>query len=129
MIDQRRNKFRRIDLSAGHRLIMAADFKHMLIDQCLCIVDHSDHADCKYAEAGPYQKRLRIAVVDASDRCRSLHIFKHMLEFCTERGIIDLMDLALQSDLFIVCSDASGLSSEMRVVIDSEKHLIQTIFF
>ena len=128
-VDQRRYQLCGIDLAAGHGFVMAADLEHMAVDQFLCVIDHADNTDRKNAEACPDQQRLRIAVVDTADRRGSLHIFKDMLELGPERRIVDLVDLPLKTDLFVIRSDAAGLRSEMGMVVHSEKHFVQAIFF
>ena len=128
LVDQRREQLCRVDPAAGHRVEVTAGLLKIPVDQLGCVVDDTDVADGIGAEMRADQHRLRVAVGDHTDRGRTAHLVKNMLKFGTEGRVFDVMDLALQSDFFIIRRQTSAARSEVRMIVNAEEHIHHAVF-
>lgn len=109
LVNEGCDEFRAVDLSAGHGAEVPAGEGQVVVDQVRRIVDDADGGDGVDAQIGTDEQGLGIGVRDAADGCRALHLVQHVAELCTERRILDVVDLPLQAELRVPGGHAAAL--------------------
>ena len=84
-IHQCRYQLGRVDRTARHGVEMTAAEGKIMIDKLIRVVDDTDDANGVHAEIGADDKRLRIAVADASDSGSTLHFQVILFKFGPKR--------------------------------------------
>ena len=81
----------------------------------------------EHAEMRTDEQRLRIGVGNASDTRATMEIRKIGFEACTEGGVLDRVDLALETAVLVVVNETSPFRPEVGVVIYPEKHIVDHV--
>ena len=97
------------------------------MDQCGRVIDYAGYADCVGTKVGTDQKRLRCGVADAANGREALHFFKYMFEFCSKRCVLDVVDIPLQADLWIISGHTAARSAQMRMVVGAEEYIADCV--
>ena len=97
-------------------------------DQLLGIIDASYRADGEQAQVGTHQQRLGIRVADAADTAAAVEIGDVFLKLGSERCILNVVDLAMETALTVVDGDTAAQSAEVRVIVRAEKNVQDAIF-
>ena len=93
----------------------------------LGVIDLSDDGQCKVAQMRAHQQRLRIVVRDAADPEIPLQVQHVPLELRAERGVLDVMDRAVETALAAVDRHARAPGAQMRVIVRSEEQIRHAI--
>ena len=72
---------------------------------------------------GPHEQRLRVGIADAADAAATLEILQILFKFGPERGIFNIVDLALKADLLVVDDHAAPPCTQVRMIVHAEKYI------
>ena len=100
--DERRCELCLVYPSACHGLEMSVRSLEHDIRDLVDVIDDAHGADRIYACRAAEEQRLGIHVAYAADRRITFHLADNAFEFCPERRVLYIMDLALESPLYIV---------------------------
>ena len=127
LVDQGAEQLRLVDLAAGHGIKVTAAEAEVLIDQRIRVVDHTGHADGVSAQVGADQQGLGIRVGNTADRGSAAHFLKNMFKLRPERGIADVVNFPLQTDLLVPRGHTGTAGAQMAVIVHTEKHIQHTV--
>ena len=106
---------------------MAAARGKKFVDKLIGVVDATDGGYRINSEIGADKNGLRVAVADAADAGIALHFVGDACEFCSERRIFYIMNVALKAFFFVDRRHAAAACAEMRMIVNSEKDVKNNI--
>ena len=123
LVNQSGNQFVGIDSAAAHGLKVTAAEGQVLAKQCFRIINDANGADGIGAQLGADQQRLGIGIGNAANGCTALHFAENSIEFGTEGGILDIMNLPLQAQLLVISSHTAPAGTQVRMIVGAEEHI------
>ena len=103
-------------------------FIKLCLQQFFGIDDGADGGDGVGAQMGTNQQGLGVIVADAADAGDAAFKFLEViLEFCTEGGVFDIMNLPLEAFFLAVQSHAAPLCAQMGMIIHPEENIQHTV--
>ena len=98
-----------------------------LFHQFLCVVDNAHGGQGKQAQMAAEQQRLRIGVGDTADADGAAHLGQVIFKFGAERGIFNVMDLALESFVRVVECQTAPAGAQVGMVVCTEENVMDTV--
>lgn len=123
LVDERRNEFSLVDLARAHRHELMPVVGKIVVHQLFGIVDDAHRRNRIQPEVGTHQKRLRVGVADAADAAAPVKIAQVVFKLGAERGIGNIVNLALKPGFGIVNHHTAAFRSQMGMIIHSEKNV------
>ena len=99
----------------------------VLFNELLRVVDYADGRYSIKTEMRADEQRLRISVAYASNAAAAFEIAKIIFEFRPERGVFDVVDLALKASISIIDGHSAAASAEMGMIVYAEKNVEHAI--
>ena len=88
--------------------------------QLLGVIDQTDGGDGEHAQMGAHQQRLGIRVGDTADAGGTAEFGQIAFKLGTERGIFNIVDLALETLVDIVKCHTAPAGAEVGVVVHAK---------
>ena len=123
LVDEGRGELGGVHGAAGHGVEVVPGLREVFPDDRVGVLDDADDADGVGPEVGADEKGLGIVIADAADGGSALHFVPHFFEFRAERGVLDVVDVPLQSGLGVPGSHAAAPGAEVGVVVRAEKYV------
>ena len=116
-------------LSGTHGHELMAVIGEILFYELFRIVYRAYGCNGKHTQMRAYQKRLRVGIAYTSDTFCPVKIRKVLFELRSERCILNIMDLPLESVVFVVYGHSSAACTEVGVVVNAEEYIQNAVFF
>ena len=127
LVDDGRGQFRRVNGPAAHFQEMGPAAFEDLLDQLVCIVDLAHCADGVGAMVGTDDQGLGLKIRDTADAQLAFHASDFFVKFCSERGIFDIMNRSVETQISVIDRHAGTPCAQMRMIVCTEIQVKHTI--
>ena len=127
LVDDGRGQFRCVDGAAAHLQEMGAAAFEDLLDQLVRIVDLTDRTDGVSAMVGTDDQGLGLKIRDTADAQLAFHASDFFVKFCSERGIFDIMNRSVETQISVIDRHAGTPCAQMRMIVCTEIQVKHTI--
>ena len=121
LVDDRRHKFRGIDVPSAHLKKMGMSGRKQLLHNAFQIIDLAHCHDGIGSVVGTHQKRLRFIVRNTADSQISFHLIYIFVKLGTKGRILNVVNRSVKSLLLTVYSHSRTPRTQVGMVIRSEK--------
>ena len=113
LVDEGGGELGGVDLARAHGHKLVAGGGEVLPDDVLGIVDDAHGGDGVEPQMGAHQQRLGVGVADAADAAAAVEVPQVVFELGAEGGILDGVDLPLESVFRVMDNHAAPAGSQM----------------
>ena len=122
LVDQRGGQLGSVNLAIGHGHKLMAMIGKIPLDQFVGIIDNANRCDSKQAQMAAHQQRLGIGIGNAANAAAAVEFGDISLKFGSERGVLNVVDLALEA-AHIVHDHTAPLGTQVGMVVHAEEHI------
>ena len=123
LVDKGRHQFGGVDLAGAHGHELGSAAGKEPVHQVVRVVDDTHGGDGVNAEAGADHQRLGVRVADAADAGAAVEASQILLEFGPEGGVLNGMNLTLESVLPVEHDHAATPGAQMGVIVHAEENV------
>ena len=127
LVDQCGNQLNGVDSATRHSVKVSTRAAKIQIDQLFGVINNADGADRVRAVMRANEHGLGVCIADTADGRDARHLVENIFKLGAEGGTCDAVDLALQTDLGIVCRKSTPLRAQMGMIVSPEEHVQKAI--
>ena len=127
-VDKGCRQLRGVHLTGGHGHKLMAGAGEGLFHQLVGVVDPPYGGDGEQTQMRPDQQGLRVGIGDGADTGVALEFGKIRFKLGAERGVFDIVNLALEAQLLVVDCHAAPACAQVGMVVGAEKDIVNAVF-